>query len=259
MNRHEDRPRVEAPYFEGPSNMYTRMARVLEYTARQHCSRWAINVSAIVPEPISGSQREAKFVANSQKLDRWCQIITEAPTGSRILLLDVDTFFVNPIDDIWDHDFDLAYTVRSYILPFNGGVVFARATPRTKAFMNRWREQNAAMYADEHYHMQWKQKYGGINQASFGCVLDSDHGATLLKLPCVEWNCEDSCWHQFDPRLTRIVHVKSGLRRLIFEGRVWPRAEPYWTEERLTPLAERWLALEREATYADAEMSACAV
>lgn len=253
MRDDDRRPRLVSTYFGGEGSIYTRLARVLGHTARRHCPRWAIDVRRIVPEPIQGVQREAKFVANTQKLDVWRRTIVEAPVGDRILLIDGDTFLVNGIDDVWDRDFDLAYTVRDYVMPFNGGVVFVRVTPETKAFMERWREENAAMYADVSYHMKWKAKYGGLNQASFGRLLESDHGLDLLALPCTEWNCEDSCWGGFDPARTRILHVKSGLRRLIFHGDVGPPQEPWWTNEDLTPLARRWHALEREAEQAEAD------
>lgn len=258
MSNHDRQPRLEAPYFGDEGGIYARMAHVLDYTARRHCPGWAVNVRRIEPEPVPGTQREYKFVANTQKLDDWCRVIREAPIGDRICLIDGDVFFVNGIDDVWDRDFDIAYTVRpEYIIPINGGVVFVRVTPETRAFMERWRQVNAAMYGDEVFHMEWKVKYGGLNQASFGCLLETwDHGLNLLTLPCTEWNCEDSAWGEFDPAFTRILHVKSGLRRLIFDGDVGPPQEPWWTNEDLMPLARYWLALEEEATQAEEDAAA---
>jgi hypothetical protein len=189
---------------------------------------------------------------NTQKLDLWCRTITEAPVGDRICLIDSDTFLVNGLDGVWDLDFDFAYTVRDYIIPINAGVLFVRVTPQTKAFMRRWRRENAAMYADVSYHMQWKEKYGGMTQASLGRILeDGNHGLNLLTLPCAEWNCEDSVWGTFDPASTRVVHVKSGLRRLIFQGDVGAPQHPWWTNDDLAPLARRWHALEQEARRAE--------
>lgn len=254
MSNHDRRPRLESTYFGEEGSSYTRMGRVLEYTARRHCPGWAVNVTPIVPEPVRGTERTAYFVANTQKLDIWCRTIIEAPAGDRILLLDSDTFFVNGIDDVWDRDFDLAYTVRpEYIIPFNTGAVFVRVTPETKAFMARWQEETGAMYRDVPHHLKWKEKYGGITQASLGCLLETwDHGLNLLPLPCTEWNCEDSAWGEFDPGFTRILHVKSGLRRLIFEGDVGRPQHPWWTNEDLAPLAAHWHALEQEASQARA-------
>jgi hypothetical protein len=234
--------------------MYARMARVLDYTARRHCPRWVVNVRQTEPEPVIGEHRETIAVVNTQKLGIWCRIILEAPVGDRICLIDSDTFLVNGLDDVWDRDFDIAITVRDFVLPLNAGVVFVHVTPQSKTFMQRWYDVSAAMYADIPYHVLWRKKYGGMTQASLGNILESgDHGANVLTLPCREWNCEDSCWGKFDPAATRVVHVKSGLRRLIFNGDVgdperpgW-RQYPGWTNEDLAPLARHWLALEQEA------------
>lgn len=252
MSDHGRAPRLESPWFGDPGSIYARMARVLDHTARRHSPGWEVNVRHVEPPPLPGVQREAKFVANTQKLDLWCRTVAEAPLGDRICLIDGDTFLVNGLDDVWEADFDLAFTVRDYIIPFNAGVVFVRVTPGTRAFMERWRAENAAMYADVPYHMQWKEKYGGMTQASLGRVLEAGgHGLDLRALPCAEWNCEDSCWGGFDPARTRIVHVKSGLRRLVFQGDVGPPQHPWWTNEDLAPLARRWHALERDAVRAE--------
>jgi hypothetical protein len=251
-------PRLESTYFGDEGSDYARMGRVLEYTARKHCPHWAVNVRPIVPEPVQGTERSAYFIANTQKLDIWCRTIEEAPAGDRVLLLDSDTLFVNGIDDIWDRDFDIAYTVRpEYIIPINTGAVFVRVTPETRAFMRRWREETTAMYRDVPHHLKWKEKYGGITQASLGCLLErGDHGLNLLTVLCAEWNCEDSAWGHFDPAFTRILHVKSGLRRLIFGGDVGPPQEPWWTNEDLMPLARYWHGLEREALRAERDAAA---
>ena len=256
-DRHDRKPRLEAPYFGEEGGAYARMGRVLEYTARRHCPGWAVNVAAVHPAAVPGAQREATFVANTQKLELWCRIVREAPDGDRICLMDGDTFFENGIDDVWEREFDLAYTVRDYIIPFNGGVLFVRVNERTKAFMERWRRENEAMYRDVDYHLAWKPKFGGLNQASFGRILEAgDHGLSILPLPCEEWNCEDSCWDRYDPAATRIVHVKSGLRRLIFNGDMGLPQYPWWTNEDLAPLARRWQALERQALRAQARAAA---
>jgi hypothetical protein len=250
----DNRPRLEGPYFGAEGSIYARMARVLEHTARKHCPDWRINVSAVQPEPVHGVQRESKFVVNTQKLDLWCRTITEAPIGDRICLIDSDTFLENGLDEAWELDFDIAYTVRDYIIPINAGVFFVRVTPRTKEFFRRWRRETVEMYADVAYHMQWKEKYGGMTQASLGRILeDGDHGLNLLTLPCAGWNCEDSVWGTYDPASTRVVHVKSGLRRLIFQGDVGAPQHPWWTNDDLAPLARRWHALEQEAKQAEAE------
>jgi hypothetical protein len=253
MGGQQRRPRLESVYFDGPDSKYSRMARVLEHTAQRYCRGWAINVKTIAPEPVKSAINHAGCEANSQKLDEWCRTIMEAPIGDRILLIDADTFFTNPIDDIWDYDFDIAYTIRTYDLPINGGVVFVRVTPETKEFVDVWRYKNNRMLADAEFHRQWKRLYGGINQASFGYLINSiEHRLNLLTLRCAEWNCEDSCWDTFDPGFTRIVHVKSGLRRWVFPPAPGDRSRHFLHPESvLRPLADRWYALEQEVLEQD--------
>jgi hypothetical protein len=257
MSDHNRQPRLESPYFGDKDSMYGRMARVLDYTARRLCPGWAVNVRQAEPELPQGPQRDTLLHVNAQKMDLWCRTIVEAPLGDRICLMDSDTFLVNGLDGVWDQNFDIALTVRDFIIPINTGVVFVRVTPETKAFFQRWLDVNAAMYVDVPFHMQWKPKYGGMTQSSLGYILESgDHGLNVLTLPCLEWNCEDSCWGAFDPAVTRVLHVKSVLRRLVFQGDVSPPEYPWWTNEDLAPLAERWYALEREAVRAEEKLAA---
>ncbi|HZG43904.1 MAG TPA: hypothetical protein VEY93_13135 [Longimicrobium sp.] len=195
-----------------------------------------------------GLQRETLLVVNTQKLDLWCRTIIAAPVGDRICLTDSDTFLVNSRGDAWDLDFDIAYTVRDYIIPINAGVLFVRVTPESKAFMQRWRDVNAAMYPDVPYHLRWKEKYGGMTPGERGQHprerrprAEPSHPP----LPRVE-----SRGPGLGRAVTRVLHVKSGLRELIFRGDVGPPQYPGWTNAMLMPLADRWKALEREAEEA---------
>lgn len=52
---------------------------------------------------------------------------------------------------------------------------------------------------------------------------------------------EDSAWESFDPRKTRIVHVKSALRRAIFDGKAEDMARPG-----VQRLVEVWKGLEAQ-------------
>jgi hypothetical protein len=40
-------------------------------------------------------------------------------------------------------------------------------------------------------------------KAALGAMLDGAAGWKLERLPCREWNCEDSSWPSFDPAVTR--------------------------------------------------------
>ena len=219
--------RIESIWFG--NGIYERMARVFLATAQQHCPDWKINLRNVGVRDLDRHPRALiSHVANTQKMEEWNEIVQRAPNGSRLLLVDADTFFTRGITDVWRTRFDIAYTVKDSRFPFNSGVVFVRANLRVKAFFRAWTEINSEMLLDARSHSPWRQKYGGINQAAFGRMLESDAArkVRIIGLPCQEWNCEDSSWANFDPERTRIVHVKSALRRAIFSGCVLSARKP---------------------------------
>lgn len=245
------RPAIVASAFacEGQRDRYARMARVLEFTVGRHCPDWDLVLDRSQP---TGSLVSAlgvrSHVYNTQKMERWHRAVLEAPDGARLALLDSDTFLVRSLDPVWERPFDVAYTVKDHVYPFNSGVVFVRVSERVRAFFDDWLGVQLGLLADARAHEPLRARFGGINQAALGAVLESPlvAGLTVLGLPCLEWNCEDSAWARFDPAVTRIVHVKSALRRCVFamSGQVVAR------EQHLQPLVDLWRSLEREAREA---------
>lgn len=247
-------PVLAACYFGqgGAGDQYGRLARVLEYTAGVHCPAWRIVVERL-PKPAAYTSALGvhSHVTNTQKLEWWNEIVARAEDGDRVLLIDADMMIVRPLEDVWRIPFDVAYTMReSGRLPLNGGVVFVRVSPATRRFVDRWTTTNRRFLADAAAHRPWRTKYAGINQASFGFMLERerDHGCALERLTCLEWNCENTTWAHFDPNVTRIVHLKSGLRRALFGA---PREQR--EHERLIRI---WNGLEAEAAAAAARRRA---
>jgi hypothetical protein len=235
-------PRIESCYFARPQAgaAWTRMARVLEDTARQHCQGWSVHVLALPPAPMPTHVVSWSFAANTHKLDHWRAVVEAAANGDRILLLDADTAIVRPLDDIWDRPFDLAMTTKRDRFPFNAGVVFLRVSPPIRAFMRAWVSTNREFLLNGDLHKPWRSKHGGLNQSALGCLLATGALADLdvLELPCAEWNCEDSAWATFDADRTRILHIKSALRVAVIER------QP--CDARMKPAADYWRARERD-------------
>lgn len=232
-------------YFRGPSDGdWEQLAGVLRHTAHRHCPDWEIRVEHIEPTEMYSSLGVPVHVFNTQKMEHWNRSVQELADGDVALLIDADTAILRPLDDVWDLDFDVAYTARpdGCRFPFNSGVVFLRVTEATKAFVQAWWEENARMLIDGTRHQWWNHKYGGINQASLGYAIEKQDswGADLLALPCREWNCEDSTWAQFD-ETTRIVHFKSALRSAITGNKAGLMVAG------VPPLAELWETLARQA------------
>ena len=244
---------AEAVRLRDQGDMYERLARVLHYTAQAHCPDWSVLVERLDEkkleryEPASGNQ---SHVWNTWKLDWWRRRIIDAPDGARVLLIDGDTFITRALDDAWSLDFDVAITMRhrhltkppgiSGGIPFNAGVIFLRVTDRTRAFMESWWRANLRFLGSQAEHEPWRKRYAGINQAALGYLLEqAQHGCEVRELPCVEWNCCE--WALYDPEVTRIVHVKSGLRRVTFQR---PGAA---SNPRLQELAKLWRRIEQQS------------
>jgi hypothetical protein len=242
------KPSLVACYFDGMdgATIWPRLARVLAYTASQHCPGWDVQIQATTPAPLKSALGIISHVHNTQKMEHWYEAVQRAPDGARLLLIDADTMILRSLDDVWTGEFfDYAYTTKKSKYPFNSGVVFLRVSDRTRAFMKTWRDENVRMLGDRVHHQVWRRKYGGINQAALGFALESSltAGLTVRQLPCLEWNCEDNSWPSFDPAVTRIVHLKSALRRAALS--IGPNLPVH------RPLVTRWRRLEREATAAN--------
>ena len=241
-------PRIIVRYFDAsPRGTWSRLVGVLRRSIERHCAGWDPDIETTPPATLYSSSGRQGDVHNTRKLNAWAAAVQDAANGDRILLLDADTLILRSLDDVWDRPFDLAYTTRpaESRYPFNGGVVFLRVSPATKAFVARWQEENLTMLTDAAHHRVWSPAFGGINQSALGMLLTQKaHGLSIARLPCLEWNCEDECWANFSPDRTRIVHYKGGLQRALFNR------QP--VEPSMEPLIALWLDQERDAEADDA-------
>ena len=161
--------------------------------------------------------RCSSVITNTFKLDKWVEILENETEN--ICLTDCDMLMVNPIDDVWNYDFDVAYTARRRYketgqgIPYNGGVVFIRPNERSINFFKRWAEINREMVYDPAFHAEWRKKYAGMNQSAFGYIIEKEKDICDFKeLPCPIWNSVDESWTELNND-TKMVHIKSKLRR----------------------------------------------
>jgi hypothetical protein len=225
---------------------WVRMARVLELTAGQHCATWHRSVDVLSPAARASATGIDVHLANTHKLEAWRDQVHRAVDGERLLLIDADTVILRSLDDIWSAPFDMAFATKRHMFPFNLGVIFVRVSGAVRRLFDAWVAENAYLLArfDPNFQRQWRSKYGGINQAAFGRLQERDELADVAMhhLNCREWNCEESAWERFDPRVTRILHVKSALRRQVFNREPVSRS--------LRGLVDLWRELDQRAALA---------
>lgn len=168
-------------------------------------------------ETLNNSNRSAPYIYNTFKLDRWVDILKN--TNENLALVDCDMIMTNRIDDVWENDFDIAYTYRRKWsltkkgIPYNGGVIFVRPNERSIRFFERLSTINKMMLDDQVFHRTWSKKYAGINQSAFGYMMERESNfCKMHPLPCPVWNSVDESWGNFNSE-TKMVHIKSKLRK----------------------------------------------
>jgi len=237
-------PRLVACYFRtntnGDPTIWPRLSRVFRHCAVMNLPGWRLEIEELEPWPFKSSRAIPADGHNTQKLEHWARRVSEAHDGDRLLLVDADTVILRDLKDVWLREFDVAFTRRPRGYPYNAGVVFVRVSQLVRAFFEKWTEENRRMLVDRPYHATWQKRYGGLNQAALGMLLETGaaEGLRVMDLECRIWNCEDSTWQDFSSE-TRILHVKSALRMAVISK--------VYSEPGLRKLAEFWRTLEAQA------------
>ncbi len=211
--------------------LYKRFADVLKATAAKHCSTWNVQLSHVKMK-----------VNQASKLAHWVKAVDAAPDGTPMLLMDADTMILRSLDDLWERPFDIAYCVRNPAWskwPNNAGVVAVRASCSVRAFLHEWLQRELPLLKTTGpTRKAWLSRYGAVEQAALEQTL-ANSSLQIERLPCVEWNCEDSSWAHADGR-TRIVHLKGAMRAAIVGRVVSPTRRG-----QIGPLLGRWIAVDR--------------
>ncbi len=206
---------------------YARLAAVLQESARVHCPGvdFTLHHAPSVTDEIMavGRRRQWLFQRNAMKTFMHNQIVQSAKCGEAICLMDCDTMILRDLSLVWWSKFDFAYTVKSpnsgYVC--NSGVVFVRVSERTKEFYSAWWQTVLRMLSDEAFHKKWKEKWGGINQAALGWILENHNGTSggvhVKELKTAEWN---ACKHDWPTALDKahVVHILEPLKRCCLQG-----------------------------------------
>lgn len=192
--------RIVAAMMES-AGYYARLRRVFERSAAAVMPGVEIEVLELGPRP--GTRQDAMadcFVAAAERA---------IEVGGEVTVCDLDLMFLREIESAFAAPFDVAYTVRTTSLRYNTGLWFMR--PSGRRFVERWVAWTRKIQASPRMWRVELAAFGGIDQLALHFTV-SEGGAELLELPCQEWNATQSEWAAVDS-LTRVVHVKSALRR----------------------------------------------
>lgn len=218
---------------------YGRLLRVFAASVAKH-EPGATFTLVEIPPPMSPVPGKAlNFWYNTIKLREWVRVLEEI--DDNVVLADCDMLMNAPLGDVFDEDFDVAYTERTETrmrcdaaslkywgpepirrMPMNGGIMLVKPTAPAREFFRLLLETNERLYQQTEEHLKWNVKYAGMNQAAFGCLFETgEYRAKIKAIPCRRYNAVDTDWHTFGGD-TVFLHVKSKLRRLVLS-----RQRPY--------------------------------
>jgi len=200
---------------------YLRLLDVFEASVRHHMPDCEIRALRVDPPDHSGAHK-IPFLSNDYKLGLWHREVDLAVAeGQNLILADCDMLCTGDVSSVFKHEFDIAYTVRDdhTNIPLNGGIVFVKPTAAAQRFFAEWARVDERMYRDwEGFHRIWRVKYAGMNQASFGYLLEHPvPGVQLVDLPTRIYNAVNTDWHRIGSD-TLFVHIKSQLRKAVLTG-----------------------------------------
>jgi len=199
-------------------NKYNILSKVFEYSVRKNCPNAELELLKVKPPETRRKARSKSFASNTLKLGLWLDVLKK--TDDNVVFMDCDMIVLKDVSEAFNYDFDIGYTVRTNSsIPFNGGVVFVKNTKKAIKFIETWKEINKQMYDNYTFHMPYRNKYAGMNQASFGYLLEKkNYDAKLKPFKCDIWNACDDNWRNIS-KDTKVIHVKGGLRRSVLSPR----------------------------------------
>jgi hypothetical protein len=195
---------------------YSRLMNVYKKSIKKNMpGTWLTEINLPAPRIQPGDQK--MLAANTVKIDAWIEELDRSTEN--VVLSDCDMLSVGNIEPVFNLNFDIAITKRSGgLLPFNGGIVLVKNTISALNFMKLWKSINRQMYQDRIFHMIWREKYAGMNQAALGYILEKEKfDAKVIQIPCSKYNLCDDDWQNVNND-SIFVHIKGKLRQFLLKN-----------------------------------------
>lgn len=219
---------------------YERMWRVWEYSANKNSPCNGIDTQWL-ESPVTRDPRRVSFDANYVKLKAWVDYCDKYPNED-IVLMDADTVVLRHLCDVFKrHKFACGFTIRDGAgrLTINGGVVYVRKGQDARDIMTLWQKCDEKLYKDPKLHQRYRSKYAGMNQSSWGYMMEKHRPKGIIELPCSMYN-RVTYWSK--PRETPyVIHLKDTLRHSALGKRDWKNCR-YGTRE----YVKLWRKYEKE-------------
>lgn len=190
---------------------FAKLLEVFRYSVKKHMPDSDYIEYRDKPPEYDG--RNHGYLDNTFKLKIWAEHM--AGTKENTIFIDCDMMALRNAKHAFYEKFDIAYTAcpDGYMVPLNGGVIFAKPTELAREFFSRLRTINDKMYHDYEFHKPWQDKYHGMNQSAMGYILENMcHDINIKKYMTREWNAIECDWRMINDS-TVFCHINKQLRR----------------------------------------------
>lgn len=225
--------------------LYKRLMQGFKKSVEQNSTHGKLELEIKTKDDLRSIQERRS--EQSYKLSEWIKLY-DSSKGGNIVFMDTDTLLLRDIGDAFNFAFDIAVTTHfNRRKPwFNGGVMFLRNNDRVRKFLEEWERLDIALTNNHHLRrrLSRRNEIPGHNQVSFVEVANNAKNINIIELPCHEWNCCNSSWLDFDPEVTRVLHVKSDFRNHVINDKHSLMGIP----EEAIQIARKFLPLKKELT-----------
>lgn len=200
--------RIVTAYFSRDNNLYENMKEVFLRSGKEHMPKANFKILKLNPPKEKNHQNDAAICF-------FAVINYVLKQNKSCIVTGIDSMFLKSLGGLLEKKFDFAITVRKHRVKYNTGLWAYHPTPKSHIFLENWME-NTELLIDKFDKFENSiRMYGGIDQLSLLITLLQDkNNLNVLELPCKEWNATQSEWENIDNK-TRMVHIKSELRRLV--------------------------------------------
>jgi len=189
-------------------NEYSRCLTALENSIKANAPNVEFTCIQLEPPATCFAWNKPGWHNNHIKLRAYSSVKIDCPT----FFVDADTIVLKDLTPLVSEDFDIAIAERPERAkaPFNMGVILFMPTDKAIAFMGDWIGIDELMLKNIELHMEYRNKYSGQNQSSFGFLYERSQNIIIDKYPTKIMNAVEQDWGDISQAF--ILHVKTRLR-----------------------------------------------
>jgi hypothetical protein len=160
----------------------------------------------------------------SQKMFIWDEFIKNERDGENVILSDMDTLYLDSMDEVFDNDFDIAFTAKDdmkAVYPLNTGIVFVRVNDNSRIAINKWKVETEKILNDSIALKNAMNVFGGADQKALSAILGRERnfhgyiefdGTKFYGLQASVYNLHKD-WSNI--QFAKMIHYKSSWKDVL--------------------------------------------